>query len=318
MADGATSGALTGAASGAASGASVGGVYGAVIGGVIGGVGGWISGSSADAAFDNQTAWAQYNAQAAFVNNRNNANSAFALAGFNAALTRGAANRQASSIASQVSHNVQLIQLTTEYNEDLMEQQLEELWTANELELSQLAIFRARERGQIVSEQGASGTVIGQDSNGDVLVDQLTQEALDSTVVKYNADVNAAHISNEIAKSAWEGQIAIDNAMFEGQVAINNTLAGADAQILSSLGSAALQQNASLFSAKTALMAGKDNITQAQFQNTQQNNQQLISGLFGAASTGASTYYRNKSPGTGGQGGVIHSDGSESSLSLLS
>ena len=81
-----------------------------------------------------------------------------------------------------------MIFATTSYNALLQEQELSRLWEDEGLALEQLGAERARERGGIIAEQGASGTVIGEGSNEDVIVSQMTQEAMDATVIQHGAD----------------------------------------------------------------------------------------------------------------------------------
>ena len=303
---GASTGAVGGAATGAATGFQYGGWYGAIAGGVIGGIGGYLSGDSADDQFSNQQAWAAYNNQATLVNAQNNINAATSAAFMNASLSLQAASSQAAQIAASTQYNVATIAQATAYNTSLLEDQLERGWEAMDLDLSQLELFRARERGDIVADQSASGTVIGTGSNEDVVVSQMAQEALDASVIVHNADTVAAHINNEIAKGKWQGEVAIKQTLWDGQLASFNAVNGAKLQAMSNVAASSLDAQSSLFSAKQGFLAGVQGAGQAASQFNAQNQQNMNAGLFGAASTTAGNY-----SGGGGSGGVVHADGSQ-------
>ena len=290
-----TSGVVSGAAQGAAAG-MVAGPWGAAAGAVIGGIGGYISGSSRDAQFKNQQAWSKYNANMQYATDRHNIETGLQIAGLNAAATMAAARSQASSIMQIAEYNSAMINATTNYNSLLMNRNLEQVWEAEELELEQLDLYRAREAGGILADQAASGTVINEGSNLDVMVSQETQRLMDAQVIMYNADNAAADIQNQMAQGRWQGAVAIQQTMYEGQVNANNTLNSAKAQAVSGLGSAMIQAEAQKYNAKQAHWAAGAGISQQKTEFGMQNQQAMTTGLFNAAAMGAQSNFGNKTP----------------------
>lgn len=295
--NGKSSGFVGGAASGAAIGAEVGGPYGAIIGGVIGGVAGLFSGGAADAQQKNRQAWARYNALMDYNNNQQNLTSQFALGAMNTMMSMAAASARAQANNALIEWNVKQIFQTMEYNDALFEEDLARNWEEAGLDLMQLSQQRALERGAIVAGQSASGTVIGQGSNADVLVSQKTMEAMDAFIVQRGADMQAADIRNARARSWWEGEMQAQKIMFEGS--LQNTV---------DLTNTAMQAAGSMFSNTLAFQSGmqtsgnKYASDMSSVRLDQQNysfaqNQQLISSLFSAAQKGAQTYYQGKSVG---------------------
>lgn len=305
MASGSVSYGLSGAAQGAATGAVVGGVPGAVIGGVIGGIGGFITGSSSDSQFANQQAWRNYNAQQQYNVDLYNIHSSLQLAGMNAAMMQGMAGVQNAAIAANVAYNIGLITSTTLYNNSLMEQELSEVWQDYDLDIVQLEAARARERGGIVARQAASGTVIGTGSNKEVVIDQMTQEALDANVVLHGAQRQAAKIQNEMSQSSWQGQLAIQQTAWEGEVQSWVNSANANIQGGGSLATAKIQANAATYGAELRKYNAQMGMVQAAEAYDLNMQNQLISGLFQAGSTAAVGYYNTKVPSLKKPGGSV-------------
>ena len=290
---------VSGAASGAATGFSMGGPWGAAAGAVIGGIGGYISGSSADSQFANQAAWADYNRYSQYNTSAFNAASSLAIAGMNARLARASGQAEAGQAIAAATYNANIIRLTTEHNVQLMEDELADVWEDHDLDLEQLTMFRARERGGIEADQAASGTVMGEGSNAAIVIDQRTQEALDASILQHGADRQASGISNQIAESRWQGGLAISQTIWEGNVAAASSVYSSEVQSRSALGSAILQANASMYNAKQAFMAGGNDINNAQWTFGQENTQAMVKGLFTAAATYGAGAYAAKIPGGG-------------------
>lgn len=287
---------VSGAAQGAATGAMIGGVPGAVIGGVIGGIGGLISGGAADDSFANQMAWSNYNRQSQYNTDLYNINSSLMVAGMNAALSTRAARYNASNVLAAATYNAEIISATTVYNEELLDNELLRIWQDLDLDVYQIEMFRARERGNMVADQSASGTVIGDGSNAMVVRDQMTQEAMDISIVEFGADRQAANVNNQIAQGRWQGEVAIQQTMWEGQVQANSIMFNAKNQAAGTVMSAVIQADANMYSAKQAYMTAGYNQQQASYQFGQQNTQDMIGGLFSAAGTVAVGHYANKVP----------------------
>lgn len=296
MASGATSGAVSGAASGAVMGTQILPGWGTAIGAVVGGIGGFISGSSADAQNDTANAWAQYNNAMQYQTNLYNIQSGLDIAQFNAQATMMAAAVQSNAARVAADYNAGMIFATTSYNAMLANQELSRVWEDNDLDLLQLENERARERGGMIAEQAASGTVIGEESNADVLISQRTQEALDATIITHGAQRQAANIVNQKVQSLWQGQVAIGQTLWEGEMAGYTAKANAAIQAGSTLATANIQANADRWSAAIQYNAGNNNIAISDSKYGQQQTQNMVTGLFNAAAMGATMYGASKIP----------------------
>ena len=170
-----TSGALSGAAQGAVTGTMIFPGWGTLIGAGVGLVLGDISGGAQDDQFATQQAWQKYGNRlrynAAVFNIRNQA----VLSTINAMSVVRSAELSARQQEKMSYYNAGLIYSTQQYNERLLDQELDRIWQAEDLALEQILQVRARERGGLIAGQAASGTVIGEGSNFDVIVSQKTQ-----------------------------------------------------------------------------------------------------------------------------------------------
>lgn len=292
-----TSGAVSGAASGAAYG-SVLGPWGALAGGVIGGVAGLISGGAADAQFANQQAWRAYNQKLKFTSSMYNIDSNYKLSMMNAATVMGMAGINARAIEQGADYNAAIIYGTTVYNNELRNQEIAQIWQDENLALEQLELYRAREAGTIVSRQSASGTVIGEDSNADVLISQNAQREMDKNIIMFGADRNAAIIRNRKAQSSWQGQVAIGQTLWEGEMQSYITKTNAAVQALSISTTARIKSRGDTWSARMGYVTDGYEIAMQESQFDEQNTQNMIGGLFKAGATYAGYSFASKVPGS--------------------
>ncbi len=309
MTTAATSGLTTGAAGGFVSGAVIGASYGSavplygtliggVVGAIVGGLGGWLSGSSADSQFSNQQAWSMYNARMQYDVALGNIFAQTMLANYNANLAMQAGQIRAGAILDTAAYNSGIIRNTVDYNDTLLEEELSLMWEASELDLMLIEQQRARERGTMVATQAASGTVIGEGSNADVIVDQKTQEALDTFVIRHGADIQASKIQNARAQSRWQGEVQIQKTLWEGELGAYVTMANASLQASGIRTSAAVSGLANMQSAKFGLQSAFFGQEMASSAFSANNTQNLVSGMFSAAASGASAYAAMSTPQT--------------------
>lgn len=292
------SGASSGFISGAAGGASVGsswGPWGAAVGGVVGSVLGGISGASNDEQFENQQSWINYNARSEYNISMDNIAARSMLTKFNVGNIMAGAEESAEISRAVAEYNVGMITATTDYNDSLLESDIADIWEEMELDLSQLAHQREVERGEIVATQAASGTVIGEGSNADVIVDQMTQEAMDAFIVRRGADSTVRDINNNRAKSMWEGTVAVQKAMWDGEMAAYTTLKNARTQSAGMVLEGAISATADTKSAQLALTSRLQGLSMNQDSYSLSNSQNMMSSLFGAAATAGDIAYRSKS-----------------------
>lgn len=243
--------------------------------------------------------WSRYNAQMGYNNTLGNLRSQMHLSKFNAALSMRAGSAAASAAAGAASYNAQMIHSTALYNDSLLEEELRLMWSGSELEIEQIEKQRARERGDIIATQAASGTVIGVGSNEDVIVAQKTQEAMDAFIVRHGADLQAAKITNARTQGLWQGQAQIAKVLYEGRLGAASAMNNAKAQAAGGLAQAAIGGLATLTSARYRLKAEMAGADLSQMQGLQQSQNTLFRGLFNAAGQGVSAYYGAKVPDIG-------------------
>ena len=239
------------------------------------------------------------------------------LARFNANIIKNTTNFNIKLVEASNLRNAEIIAATTGYNNSLLDTEIEDLWEAAELDITLLEQQRAREAGTLVAIQADSGTVIGEGSNADVIIDQKAQAALDELVVRHRADEEATQIRNQQAKNTWQGQMSIYNLTWEGELQRNKMLFEGAMGMQSTLMQGAMQAGQQMIQAAAqygssaiGAMAGMQSAGyqyQADIYNAQttfgQNKTQirsnLLTGLFGAVSTGVSGYYATKQPTSG-------------------
>jgi len=277
-----------------------------------------------------QLAINQYNATMKYNTEMNNISAGLKIAGVNAAMAGAAANlnmqlaaynantiRDVSEynneiIAQSVGYNNNLIAATTGYNNSLLEEEIGDIWEAAELDVALLEQQRARERGEAVAIQAASGTVIGTGSNADVIIDSMTQEALDTLIIRHGADKQAEQVRREQARNSymgtlemqrllWEGQVQIQKNAYEAEQAARTTLVGGAVQsqnmLMQSMANTAgslIQAQAGQQSARQGLSANMWNASMSYNQNRSTIQSNMVAGLFNAASTGIAGYYGSK------------------------
>lgn len=270
------------------------------------------SAMSSNAQNSKQKGWNEYNAQMQYGTSMNNAKSQATLSNINAQMQANATRNQMGIIKATTELNASIIASTTDYNDALYEEQLTQLWDSVGLDLEQLAMQRAVERGGIVAQQSVSGTVIGEGSNADLIVHQKTMEAMDNLVVNHKADLQAANISNARAQSKWKGEMEIKKVEYEGRLNIAAAASNAQTQIAGAQASGIINANATAASAANRFVADMQGANMTSDMNNQKTGATFASGMFGAASQGVKSYYATKgttSLAASGSSGVSSSAG---------
>jgi len=294
MSNGRQTGMISGAAQGAVVGGAYGGWVGAGVGAVVGGVIGAYSGADADRQHQNQNDWARYNASLQYGTALYNLQSQLGIAAYNIRAAQMQANFQNQQTHQLINYNVNMRMAALEYESKLYDAEIEKTWNAFDLDVTQIHQARARELGSIVADQAASGTVIGEGSNADIVIDQQTQEAMDVSIAKFNADQTVAEIANAKAKSAWEANIAISNMLYEGMIGEASNTINANLQTGGQAITALLSTRADRYSAmQNAYMQGIA-IQMGDRTYNARNTANMTQSLFSSAGQGASLYYRNK------------------------
>jgi hypothetical protein len=113
--------------------------------------------------------------------------------------------------------------------------------------------------------------------------------------------MKAADIRNARARSWWEGQVQVQQVMWEGNLDAAMTTSNAAMQAAGSMMSNTLSYQAGMESLSNRLSSNQSAIRVSQENYSYAQSQNLMNGLFSAAQSGASAYYRSKPVGTEGQ-----------------
>lgn len=272
-------------------------VWGMVAMAAVSAVGAVVSSRGASAQNANQAAWNRYNAQMSYNTSMNNIQSQTMIGMFNASMAQRAGEIEAERALQTAGYNAEMIAATTAYNNSLLEEETRLLWEAEGLDQTLLARERAVERGDLLALQSVSGTTVGFGSNKDAIIDQMAQEAMDSLVIRHNADRQAAVILNATAQNTWQGDMQIQRTIWEGQTGAYISRVNAANQAQGIAVSTLLSEQAGRRTARYQLSAGMTGANMAAGQNQFQINQNLTQGLFSAAAMGVQGYYGGKTVG---------------------
>jgi hypothetical protein len=294
--NGQTSGAISGAASGASIGFQVGGGYGAAIGAVVGAIGGLVSGGAADAQVQRARDIQLWNTQQQYNQSMSNLATQSVVSMYNAELALLQGELEASRQLSTAYYNAEVIQQTTEYNNNLLDNELAILWDKVDLDINLLGQQRAVERGEIRAAQSASGVVMDYGSYADVMIDSKTQQALDEFIVRHNADVTASKIENTKAQNEWKGAMEAMRVAWEGEKAAMISMTNSQLQAQSIMIGATMNYMSGSQSAMNKWNSGMIGIDNSSIAYSQQNTASMMNGLFSAASRYASSYGSDYTP----------------------
>ena len=247
------------------------------------------SASSASKSAKAQAQAAAYNAQTSFSTditnlqlssriNQMNIDTAFATSDFQNELAESAATFAADTI-----------KFTALHDDLLYEEDIKSVWAQNNLDTELLEQQRLRERGQMVAQQAASGTVVGQGSNADAVVDQMTQEAMDKFILRTGAHVKAAQITNQRVQSLWKAEQEVSRITYQTNL---DKIANKTSTLLKTGAMSTqsyLESVVGLENANARLNTSSSSIAGASSAASAKINSDLFSGLFSAAAKGYST-----------------------------
>lgn len=282
---------ISGAAQGAATGSAL-GPWGALGGAVIGGIFGASSARADEAHQQNREEWMHFNSRMEYDVNMYNIRSRSAISRGNITSLLTSARGENAAISANTRYNTSLLLQSIMYDRSLLDSELEALWVASDLDLQQLEMYRARERGGIIADQAASGTVLHEGSNADVVVSQMAQEALDEAVIRHNAISGANDIKNQMATSSWNGQVAIQRNEWEGALTMSRNASRAASDAASIFLTDKITSQADTYTAVRAMQTGNSNIAIDRADFNYQSDQNFAAGLFSAAGTAVGQYAR--------------------------
>ncbi len=252
--------------------------------------GGIISANTSRNNADAAQAAALYNSQSQLNAGRQTAQMQLALAGFNSSLVMKQAALNAHSQGLVAEYNASLLGSARDYNNSLLDAQAETEWENYELQAILLEDDFRRIQSMTIANQGASGTVIDDGSNMDVVVSNKTRHAMDQAILRSNADKIAANILNAQARNSWEAENQIQKTLWEAEVGAATMLQSARYSAAGLTAQGALNSNLTLINSRAGASStlSSGNAQATQFNNTA--GQQLIGGFLSAVSTGASMY----------------------------
>lgn len=231
-----------------------------------------------------------FNTQMKYQTDMNNIAAMQAIAKYNSAAILEAARVKTEAERAVSRRNAAQIIATTNYNEELYQEDIDLLWDATELDMVQLGNQRARERGTMIAVQAASGTVIGEGSNADVVSDQMAQEAMDTLIVKRGAEIKTAQIQNAKAQSLWKGYGEAQSVLWEGEMSAVVNTENAKLQAAGVLAESAIKASAMKTSASNAVVSGIYNTNASYSATNAKINNAFTSSIFSAVGQGISSY----------------------------
>jgi hypothetical protein len=240
--------------------------------------------------------WAQYNAAVAQGVGRANAQAANDFAAINAAMVMMGAQTEAAVMTKMAEYNAGIRLQVAEYNARMIEKEIPLIWDQANLDIFNLG----QEMDQIVGSNramyGASGVRLDEGTPLDVEISNRTQEAMEVTIIRHNADVAAARLVDQAALSRWEGTVEAGQIMYEGRMSgalslARGTLQAGGILAQGSYDSAMLKYNAAVNS-RQITMGGR--IKAADYRAA--GDRALVDGFFKAVSKGAQTYAAGYTP----------------------
>lgn len=137
---------------------------------------------------------------------------------YNAKLIKAQAKVQGEARYQIAQYNSELLNQIAAYNSLLYSSEIDSIMEALELDSTVLRIGQEKARGTVEAIQGASGTVLGQDSNADVLIQMKADEALEQLVMRTNADTKAKSLLNAAAQGEWQARMEGQKMLYEAKV----------------------------------------------------------------------------------------------------
>ena len=271
---------------------------------------------NATAGNQNSAAWAEYNTEMQYQVDQDNIRAQKAITDLNARSTMLSAEVANASNQAIVDTNVSLIQATSDLNNTLFEADLADMWSQAGLDMQLIGMQRARERGTMEAQMGASGTTMGVGSNADVVIDQRTQEAMDLFISKTGANVKAQGINNAMVKSKYMADQEIKKLTYEGRIRNMNTSLNASLQSSTMVAENEIKSIAGMSSAEIRTTNEGLNNEATTAQNQSRIDSNLAAGMMGAATTLVAGSANAAAGGMGGSTsgtGVAYSSSSVSS-----
>lgn len=263
---------------------------------VISAVGALSSAASASKQNKQQLAWNNYNSTMDYNTAMGNISSQLMLTKANVGFLQQAEAIEQQRLKSTAEFNSATILSVASFNNSLLDREEELMWEGLDLDLSVLHAERAREKGEIIAAQAASGTVIGEGSNADVVAAQMTQEALDASVLRHGANIQASRLLNSKLMNNYNANMEYQKIMWEAQMGSYVSQSNTNLQAMGMITEGVISAMANGASAENALRAGQQGANMNYSTNSSKINSGLTNSLFSAAGQGVASYYGSKVP----------------------
>ena len=194
-------------------------------------------------------------------------------------------------------YNSDLRMMVSDYNAQIIEREAFDIWEAAEVDILHIANQAKRSEGDVLAAYGASGAQINEtDSVADALIDVRTQAELDKFIVRHGADIQAQKVTNEAARSRWDGLVTAQQIAYEGGQRSIGGLMNAAISMLGNAAQSGIDAAATMTNASrnAASIRFSGQVTGAQY--SAQGSQAFNNGMFTAAGTLASSYINSRAP----------------------
>lgn len=252
----------------------------------------------------NTLAMSLYNSQESLRMGVVNANAITAATNASNAATWAVAQIGAKDTWDIAQYNADVRMLVGNYNSDVLLQEARYVWEAANADVTLLERDLARTKGNILTSYGASGAQINAtDAVAMALTDAGTEAEINKFIVRHSADIQAAKIKNEAARSRWDGFMAAQQILYEGGMSSMGQYAQAGINIAGNTAQGRIDAASTLYNAQTqsrGMFYGGQ--VQAREYNAQAS-QAMTNGLFQAGASIASSYINSRMPtATAGSG----------------
>ena len=118
-------------------------------------------------------------------------------------------------------YDAEILLRTAAYNSALIDEEQKTVYEALDLDLMQFHKSMAEYQGEYIASIGASGISVGWGSNKEVLLKMKTEEALNATILRHNADVKWAELENAKRQGTWQAKVKATQLIWEGNLQAN-------------------------------------------------------------------------------------------------
>ena len=213
-----------------------------------------------------------------------------ASAAFNARRIQENARLNTGLNTAAINRNVQVLRQVSAYNALLADTEVESIYDALDLDKTLVERQSQVNIGKEVVRQAASGTVIGEGSNAEVVTSMLADEAVQKKIMDHNAENRALEIVNAKAQGQWETEMQIGKLTYEGELSAIGQLTTAALDSSATLVNAGFSSWSTLQNAENASQQTINTGHQQQARYNDQSQAMLMNGIFGAGRSLANSY----------------------------